>query len=176
MCSGFIPFIGDIIDGLLAMSIVSAAKSIDGGLPDSVVAQMYANVVVDFGIGLIPFVGDIADMLYKANTRNLQLLEKHLVKKAGQQPGQQALGSSGVGYGEHSATGAGTGIGGGHGGTSSVATTSHAAPVGHQATTTTKPGIGIGTGTGTGAGAGYSSSGTVSGPPGQYPQTSGTIA
>lgn len=59
---GLVPVVGDVTDAWLAARIVSAAKSIDGGLPESVVAQMYANVVVDFGIGLIPLVGDIADM------------------------------------------------------------------------------------------------------------------
>lgn len=58
---GFLPVVGDLLDAWLAMNIVSLAKSIDGGLPESVVAQMYANVVVDFGVGLIPFIGDIAD-------------------------------------------------------------------------------------------------------------------
>ncbi|CCG81043.1 Putative uncharacterized protein [Taphrina deformans PYCC 5710] len=94
---GIIPVIGDVIDALLAMRIISTAKSIDGGLPESVVAQMYANVVVDFGIGLIPFVGDIADMIYKCNTRNLQILEKYLLKKSGQAPNGTAAAAATTG-------------------------------------------------------------------------------
>lgn len=59
---GIIPVVGDIIDALLAKGIIDEARSIDGGLPETLVAQMYANLLVDFGVGLIPFVGDIADM------------------------------------------------------------------------------------------------------------------
>lgn len=68
---GIIPVIGDIIDALLALRIINTAKGIDGGLPESVVAQMYANLVVDFGLGLIPFVGDIADMSTNPSDRML---------------------------------------------------------------------------------------------------------
>lgn len=59
---GIIPFVGDVIDAYLTMRIIEHCKTIDGGLPEHVVAQMYANLVVDFGVGLIPFVGDLADM------------------------------------------------------------------------------------------------------------------
>ena len=135
---GLIPFIGDIIDALLAYRIIALAKSIEGGLPEAVVAQMYANVVVDFGIGLIPVVGDIADMsncpnhlhlsqltstVYKCNTRNLQLLEKHLVKKSGQatDTSQHELGRSTAASGQHQQ---------GHGTTVPGTTSNHA--VNHQ--------------------------------------------
>jgi hypothetical protein len=43
---------------------------------------MIFNILIDFGIGLIPILGDIADALYRANTRNAWLLETYLVKKA----------------------------------------------------------------------------------------------
>lgn len=56
------------------------AREIEGGLPKSLEAQMMANVSFDFGIGLIPFVGDFINVLYKCNSRNFVLLEKHLIK------------------------------------------------------------------------------------------------
>lgn len=59
---GIVPVVGDAIDAFLTMRIIQLSKTVDGGLPESVVAQMYANLIVDFGIGLIPFVGDIVDM------------------------------------------------------------------------------------------------------------------
>lgn len=43
---------------------------------------MYLNVAADFAIGLVPLLGDIADALYKANSRNTWLLEDYLVKRA----------------------------------------------------------------------------------------------
>jgi len=68
--------IGDAIDAMLALSVVRTAQEAE--IPSSVTAQMYANVAVDFGIGLIPIIGDIGDILYKCNTRNTILLEKYL--------------------------------------------------------------------------------------------------
>ena len=38
--------------------------------------------MLDFGIGLIPFVGDLADAFYRANTRNAWLLDAYLSEKA----------------------------------------------------------------------------------------------
>jgi hypothetical protein len=43
--------------------------------------QMIMNILFDFVIGLVPFVGDIADAAYKCNTRNAIILEKYLRSK-----------------------------------------------------------------------------------------------
>lgn len=43
---------------------------------------MYFNILLDFGIGLVPFVGDVADAIFRANTRNAWLLEEYLIQKA----------------------------------------------------------------------------------------------
>lgn len=43
--------------------------------------MMLVNVIIDFFIGLVPFIGDIADAVYKCNTRNAVLLEKYLREK-----------------------------------------------------------------------------------------------
>jgi len=55
---------------------------------------MQLNLAIDFIIGLVPFIGDIADAIYKCNTRNAVLLENELRKRgekrlraANQQPG-----------------------------------------------------------------------------------------
>jgi bacillopeptidase F (M6 metalloprotease family) len=58
--------------------------------------MMMINVLIDFVIGLVPFIGDIVDAVYKCNTRNAVILEKHLrekgaksVKKQSTQPSTQ---------------------------------------------------------------------------------------
>lgn len=79
---GLIPWIGDVICLFLALSIVKKARQIDGGLPKYIEAQMMANVTFDFCIGLIPIVGDLCDIAYKANSRNYVLLENYLVKNS----------------------------------------------------------------------------------------------
>ncbi|CAK7223297.1 hypothetical protein SBRCBS47491_005160 [Sporothrix bragantina] len=79
---GIVPVVGDVIDLLLAYRVVSSCCSIEGGLPESLRYRMFFNILLDFGIGLVPFVGDIADAVYRANTRNAWLLEEYLIKKA----------------------------------------------------------------------------------------------
>lgn len=42
---------------------------------------MMFNIALDFGLGLVPLLGDIADAIFRANTRNAWLLEVYLTKK-----------------------------------------------------------------------------------------------
>lgn len=73
--------IGDGADALLALMVVHTCGEIDGGLPSRLQMRMLFNVIIDFVIGLVPFFGDIADAMYKCNSRNAVLLEKHLREK-----------------------------------------------------------------------------------------------
>ena len=66
---------------LLALMVVASASKVEGGLPGSIRMRMLFNVALDFVIGLVPFVGDLADAMYKCNTRNAVLLEDYLKKK-----------------------------------------------------------------------------------------------
>ncbi|KIW40240.1 uncharacterized protein PV06_07453 [Exophiala oligosperma] len=75
---GIIPAIGDFADLLLAFMVYRTCCSVEPELPSSVKAHMRFNMALDFAIGLIPFIGDIADAVYKCNTRNVVLLEKVL--------------------------------------------------------------------------------------------------
>ncbi|GMM35252.1 hypothetical protein DASC09_025770 [Saccharomycopsis crataegensis] len=74
-----IPWIGDIWASYLALRLIQMARKIDGGLPDSVYSKMFANVVFDFTVGLIPYVGALINIAYKCNSRNLLILEHYLV-------------------------------------------------------------------------------------------------
>src|SRR5271170_3812762 len=47
---------------------------------------MYSNMAFDFGIGLIPVVGDLADAWFKCNTRNNILLERFLRERGAKHP------------------------------------------------------------------------------------------
>ncbi|OWB57901.1 hypothetical protein B5S28_g3882 [[Candida] boidinii] len=76
---GLIPGIGDIICLVFSLWLIKKATGIDGGLHNSIKVQMTTNTFIDFGIGLIPFVGDFINIAYKANTRNYQLLENALL-------------------------------------------------------------------------------------------------
>lgn len=48
------------------------------GAPAPVLLRMLANVGVDTVLGAVPFLGDAFDVAWKANARNLTLLERYL--------------------------------------------------------------------------------------------------
>lgn len=45
----------------MAMMVLRTCQQVEGGLPAAVKSKMMFNIVLDFGIGLVPFLGDIAD-------------------------------------------------------------------------------------------------------------------
>ncbi|ORY17078.1 hypothetical protein BCR34DRAFT_475291 [Clohesyomyces aquaticus] len=74
---GLVPAVGDFFDAFLAYRLISAMSAVECGL-GGVQHRMYLNLIFDFFVGLIPFVGDLADAAMKANSRNVRLLEKRL--------------------------------------------------------------------------------------------------
>ncbi len=75
------PSVGDVLDALLALMVLKTCCQIEGGLPVALKMQMFFNIAIDFVIGLVPFLGDLVDALFRANTRNAVVLEKHLREK-----------------------------------------------------------------------------------------------
>jgi hypothetical protein len=61
--------------------VIRTAKQIEGGLPFWLRLSMHFWVAVDLVIGLVPFVGDVADAIVLANTRNAAALEAYLREK-----------------------------------------------------------------------------------------------
>lgn len=53
-------------------------RKVECGLPSSVLIMMLVNLIIDFVVGLVPFIGDIADAAVKCNGKNVRLLEEHL--------------------------------------------------------------------------------------------------
>ncbi len=47
-------------------------------VPPAVAARMAANVLLDVAVGSIPVLGDLFDVAFKANTRNMAILEPFL--------------------------------------------------------------------------------------------------
>jgi hypothetical protein len=66
----------------MALMVLRTSREVQGGLPKGVQAKMIFNIITDFGIGLVPLIGDIADVLFRANTRNAVVLKDYLYKKA----------------------------------------------------------------------------------------------
>ncbi len=73
---GLVPGIGDLVTTAISSWIVYEARRI--GAPKHVVARMIGNVAIDGVVGAVPFLGDIFDVAFRANRRNLELLRKHL--------------------------------------------------------------------------------------------------
>ena len=72
---GLVPGIGDFISFLISSYILSIAAN--KGASGFVLGRMTVNVVIDALIGAIPFIGDIFDVGFKANQRNVRLLQQH---------------------------------------------------------------------------------------------------
>jgi len=71
---GLLPGAGDALMLLVSLRIVWLGKSL--GMPTPLIAQMVKNSAIDFGLGFIPVVGDIIDVFYKANQKNVRLMER----------------------------------------------------------------------------------------------------
>lgn len=75
---GLIPGIGDAVGAVLSAYIVNEARAL--GAPRSVLLRMTGNIIIESVIGAVPVVGDLFDMGFKANTRNLALLERYTLE------------------------------------------------------------------------------------------------
>jgi hypothetical protein len=73
---GLLPVGGDVLTGLVQTGLVLVALA-HYRVPKAVAARMAANVLLDILVGAIPLLGDLFDIAFKANTRNLQLLERY---------------------------------------------------------------------------------------------------
>lgn len=71
---GLIPGLGDMVSSLASFVIIFAAWQ--RGLPKVTIARMFANVALDSVAGAVPFLGDVADVVWKANRKNYQLLQR----------------------------------------------------------------------------------------------------
>jgi hypothetical protein len=75
---GLIPGVGDLVGGAFALYIVLQAARL--GVPKALLLRMGWNLAVDVAVGGIPLLGDLFDAGYKANLRNLALLDRHVGK------------------------------------------------------------------------------------------------
>lgn len=72
---GLIPGGGDLVTGLLSFYIVFTASRL--GLPRETLVRLVSNILIDVFVGTFPLFGDLFDVAWKANSRNMDLLEKH---------------------------------------------------------------------------------------------------
>lgn len=75
---GLIPGIGDAVSAGVSCLIILEARRM--GAPTHVIARMIGNVAIDGMVGVVPLVGDLFDVAFRANLRNMRLLRKHFEK------------------------------------------------------------------------------------------------
>lgn len=76
---GLIPIAGDIATTLLGLYPLALARK--HKLGKTVQSRMAMNLLIDWAAGTVPLLGDAFDVVYKANLKNLALLEKAVEKK-----------------------------------------------------------------------------------------------
>lgn len=72
---GLFPGVGDFLTTAVSAYIVVEAARM--GISRQILVQMAVNIVLDMVMGTVPVVGDVVDVAWKANTKNIALLEEH---------------------------------------------------------------------------------------------------
>jgi hypothetical protein len=73
---GLLPAGGDLVGTILSAYIVLEGTRFRLSIPT--LSRMVFNIVLEMIVGAIPFIGDLFDVGWKANVRNLRLIESHL--------------------------------------------------------------------------------------------------
>ncbi len=76
---GLVPGAGDIVGGALSAYIIYEASRL--GVSRLTLARMLSNMAVDLLLGSVPVAGDIFDVAWKANRKNMDLLDRHFGHK-----------------------------------------------------------------------------------------------
>ena len=84
---GLVPGLGDAVSAVFSGYIILQASRL--GAPQSVVTRMIANVALDTLVGWVPVLGDLFDMAWKSNLRNMALLDSHLQQPAAARAGSR---------------------------------------------------------------------------------------
>ena len=75
---GLPPVAGDALLGAISLYIVYEGYRL--GLSRADVARMVGNVAVETAMGAVPVVGDLFDVAFKANLRNLAIIDEHVAR------------------------------------------------------------------------------------------------
>lgn len=81
---GLVPVVGDTLSAGLGLLPVMAATRC--GFGRRLVLRMLANLAIDWLVGLVPVLDVIFDVAFKANIRNLRLLEAAIAVRDGIAP------------------------------------------------------------------------------------------
>jgi hypothetical protein len=77
---GLIPVIGDAGGALVGLYILNEARRL--GVPPGKLVQMFGNIAADSLLGSVPIAGDLFDVFFKSNRRNLDIILDHFSVRA----------------------------------------------------------------------------------------------
>ncbi len=85
---GLVPVVGDIAAQVVSGYLIWEARQL--GVPKLTLWRMVGNTLIDTVVGAVPLVGDAFDIAFRANMKNLRLLQRHLEKQGYQTAGPRA--------------------------------------------------------------------------------------
>ena len=72
----FVPVVGDVSAALVSVSVLIYAVA--RGLPKILLARMGLNILINELVGLVPILGSVFALWFKANKRNYNLFQRHI--------------------------------------------------------------------------------------------------
>ena len=85
---GLVPVVGDIAAQVVSGYLIWEARQL--GVSKLTLWRMVGNTLIDTVVGAVPLVGDAFDIAFRANMKNLRLLQRHLEKQGYQTAGPRA--------------------------------------------------------------------------------------
>jgi hypothetical protein len=82
---GLLPGVGDTVGALLSIYVLFEA--IQMGVPRTTLLRMVANIALDTVVGAIPVLGDVFDVAWKANKKNVALLNTYIASQTTEHSG-----------------------------------------------------------------------------------------
>jgi hypothetical protein len=70
-----VPGLGDLVSPVFAVALL--VQGVQQRVPKIILARMLLNALADAAIGIVPIAGTIGDVFWRANSRNLTLLERY---------------------------------------------------------------------------------------------------
>ena len=74
------PVLGDIVTAATGLYIIHQSSKL--GASKLAITRMFINWGIDTAVGLVPVVGDVFDIMFKSNTKNVKLLIADLEARA----------------------------------------------------------------------------------------------
>lgn len=78
---GLVPGLGDALGAVVSAYIVLEAARFD--VPGSMLLRMLVNIAIDTLLGTVPVIGDVFDIAWRSNLKNVALIEHHVADPHG---------------------------------------------------------------------------------------------